>query len=135
MKRGVRVAVAIGVGLVGFGAVTVGVTSVLESRIAFSLLVGLPMGLYAGVTALFAAYVGLAARDQRRTGGSTPAMRRRVAAVVATVGTYVVVAVAGFGVFYLFDASIGIGLLTAGLPVLLVLAAIAGNALGCVGAR
>ncbi|GCF12707.1 hypothetical protein Harman_06420 [Haloarcula mannanilytica] len=123
MNTYVRIVVALLLGAFAFAVTTVAVTAGFEPQIEFSLLIGLPMGVSAGLTALFAGYVLLLHRDQAALGTvSKRAVRLRLAALAA-VADFVVVTAVGVGLYAFADASIGIGLLVAGLPVTLVLAA------------
>jgi hypothetical protein len=118
-----RVIVSILVGVVAFALVTVGVTSGLQPRIEFSLIVGLPMGVFAGITAVGATYAELAYRGRRATDTITPAARRGRWAAGVAVLAYALVAVVGLALYLLADVSAALGLLTVGLPVALVVAA------------
>ena len=55
----IQIAISFMAGILGFALVAVGATAGFESRTAFSLMIGLLMGVYADLTALFATYVGL----------------------------------------------------------------------------
>jgi len=126
MNTHVRIVVALLLGAFAFAVTTVAVTAGFEPQIEFSLLIGLPMGVWAGLTALFAGYVLLWHRDRATAGTvSKRAVRLRLAALAA-VASFLVVTVVGVALYTLADASIGIGLLVAGLPVAVVLAAAMG---------
>nr|WP_303647530.1 hypothetical protein [Haloarchaeobius amylolyticus] len=122
--------VALVAGILGFALVTVAVTAGFESEIAFSLLIGLPMGVYAGTTAVFVAYVGLWYRDRVATGepGRTAARLRWSA--VASVAAFVLSTALGLALYLVFDASIGIGMLVLGVPAVVLVAAIVGYVVG-----
>ena len=126
MDTHVRIVVSLLLGAFAFAVTTVAVTAGFEPQIEFSLLIGLPMGVSAGLTALFAGYVLLWHRDRAALGAvSERAARLRLAALAAVAGFLVVTAV-GVGLYALADASIGVGLLVAGLPVTVVLTAAVG---------
>ncbi|MDS0222535.1 hypothetical protein NDI54_14415 [Haloarcula sp. S1AR25-5A] len=126
MNTYVRLVVALLVGALAFAITTVSVTSGFEPQIEFSLLIGLPMGLSAGLTALFAGYVLLWHRDRAAAGAvSERAVRLRMAALAA-VADFFVVTIVGVALYVLASGSLGIGLLVAGLPVTLLLAAAVG---------
>ncbi|WP_424004280.1 hypothetical protein ACOZ4I_06775 [Haloarcula salina] len=126
MNRYLRGLVSLGLGVVAFGVTTVAVTAAFEPQIEFSLLIGLPVGISAGLTALFAGSVLLWYRDRTAAGTVSERARRLRAAALATVADFIAVTAAGVGLYALASDSIGIGLLVAGLPVTLVLAAIVG---------
>lgn len=126
MNTVTRVVAGLLAGVVGFAVAAVAVTAGFEPRVEFSLLIGLPVGLYAGLTALFATYVGLWYRDRDGDGSASRSAARRLRAAVAAVAAFVLVAAVGVAVFFLASASAGIALLVVGLPVTLVVAAIAG---------
>jgi hypothetical protein len=121
-----RLAVALLVGIVTAAVVAVGLAAGLQSRIEFSLLVGLPTGVFAGLTALFATYAHLWGR------GATPSVststsaagapvrpgRVRVAraGVAAAVGFGLVGAV-GLGLYLLAGVSTGLSVLILGSPI------------------
>lgn len=134
MDRYVRAVVALLLGVFAFALTAVSVTAGFEPQIEFSLFIGLPMGLSAGLTAVFAGYVLLWDRDSAATGAvADRAARLRLAALAAVVDFFVVTAV-GVALYVFVSGSLGIGLLVAGLPVTLVLAAVAGY-LGADGSR
>jgi hypothetical protein len=120
MNRLTGLAAAIVVGLLAFVAVTVGVTAVLAPRVELSLLVGLPAGIFAGVTALFATATALwygdapVDADGRRPASAS---RWRRAGVGAALGNAVALA-AGAGLFVLAGLSVGLSVLALGGPVL-----------------
>lgn len=126
MNTHVRIVVAMFLGLVAFAVTTVAVTAGFEPQIEFSLLIGLPVGVSAGLTALFAGYVLLWHRD-RAAAGEIPerAVRFRLAAL-ATIADFVTVTAAGVALYVFVGGSLGINLLIAGLPVTLPLAAVVG---------
>ncbi|AUG46923.1 hypothetical protein BVU17_05070 [Haloarcula taiwanensis] len=126
MNTHVRIVVALLLGALVFAVTTVAVTAGFEPGIEFSLLIGFPVGVSAGLTALFAGYVLLWYRDLAAAGTvSERAVRLRLAAL-ATVADLFVVTAAGVTIYTLADGSTGIGLLVAGLPVTLPLAAVVG---------
>lgn len=126
MNRYVRAITALILGVVAFAVTTVAVTAGFEPQIEFSLLVGLPVGVAAGATALFAGYVLLWYREREAAGTvSTRAVRLRLAAL-ATVVDFLAVTAVGVGLYVLAGSGLGIGLLVAGLPVTLLLAAVVG---------
>ncbi|WP_336338128.1 hypothetical protein [Haloarcula brevis] len=126
MNTSVRLVVALLLGALAFAVTTVAVTAGFEPAIEFSLLIGLPMGVSAGLTGLFAGYVLLWHRDRAAAGTlSGRAVRLRAAALAAVADFFVVTAV-GVALYALAVGSLGIGLLVAGLPVTLVLAAAVG---------
>ncbi|MDQ2071690.1 hypothetical protein ACODNH_15560 [Haloarcula sp. NS06] len=126
MNTHVRIVVALLLGAFAFAVTTVAVTAGFEPQIEFSLLIGLPVGVSAGLTALFAGYVLLWHRD-RAAAGAVPerAVRLRLAAL-ATIMDFVTVTAAGAGIYVFVGESLGISLLIAGLPVTLPLAAAVG---------
>lgn len=126
MNTHVRIVVALLLGAFAFAVTTVAVTAGFEPQIEFSLLIGLPVGVSAGLTALFAGYVLLWHRD-RAAAGAVPerAVRLRLAAL-ATITDFVTVTAAGAGIYVFVGESLGISLLIAGLPVTLPLAAAVG---------
>ncbi|WP_058996689.1 hypothetical protein [Haloarcula sp. CBA1127] len=126
MNTHVRIVVALLLGVLVFAVTTVAVTAGFEPQIEFSLLIGLPVGVSAGLTALFAGYVLLWHRD-RAAAGTVPerAVRLRLAAL-ATIADFVTVTAAGVGLYVVLGRSLGISLLIAGLPVTLPLAAAVG---------
>ncbi|AAV45350.1 unknown [Haloarcula marismortui ATCC 43049] len=126
MNTHVRIVVALLLGALVFAVTTVVVTAGFEPQIEFSLLIGLPVGVSAGLTALFASYVLLWHRDQAAAGTvSGRAVRLRLAAL-ATIADFVTVTAAGVGLYVVLGRSLGISLLIAGLPVTLPLAAAVG---------
>ncbi|KAA9396960.1 hypothetical protein Har1130_09700 [Haloarcula sp. CBA1130] len=126
MNTHVRIVVALLLGAFAFAVTTVTVTAGFEPQIAFSLLVGLPVGVSAGLTGLFAGYVLLWYRDRAAVGEiSKRAVRLRLAAL-ATVADFAVVTAAGVALYAFAGSSLGISLLVAGLPVTLPLAAAIG---------
>lgn len=126
MNTYVRIVVALLLGALAFAVTTVAVTASFEPEIEFSLLIGLPMGVSAGLTGLFAGYVLLWYRDRAAAGTvSDRAARLRVAALAAVANFFVVTA-AGVAIYVFVDGSTGIGLLVAGLPVTLSLAVAVG---------
>jgi len=126
MHTYVRIVVALLLGTLAFAGTTVAVTAAFEPEIAFSLLIGLPMGVSAGLTGLFAGYVLLWYRDRAAAGAvSERAVRLRMAALAAVIDFFVVTAV-GVALYTLAIGSVGISLLVAGLPVTLLLAAAVG---------
>ncbi|EMA07566.1 hypothetical protein SAMN05443574_106240 [Haloarcula vallismortis] len=129
MNTHVRIVVTLLLGALVFAVTTVAVTAGFEPQIEFSLLIGLPVGLSAGLTGLFAGYVLLWYRD-RAAAGAVPerAVRLRLAAL-ATIADFVVVTAAGVALYVYGDGSLGISLLVAGLPVTLPLAAAIGYGL------
>jgi len=128
MNTHVRIVVALLLGVLAFAVTTVSVTAGFEPQIEFSLLIGLPVGVSAGLTGLFAGYVLLWYRDQAAGAVSERAVRLRLAAL-ATIADFVVVTTAGVALYAFADGSLGISLLIAGLPVTLPLAAAVGYAL------
>ncbi|MUV56325.1 hypothetical protein [Halogeometricum sp. CBA1124] len=126
MNTFARIAIALVVGSLGFAVVAVGITAALEPWVAFSLIVGLPVGLSAGLTAAFATYAGLRYRDQVRRGSVSNSAVRTLWAGITAVLDFVTVTALGLTVYFLVDGSLGIGLLVVGLPVTLLLAAVAG---------
>jgi hypothetical protein len=120
MNRLTRLAVATVVGLLAFVAVTVAATAVLAPRVELSLLVGLPAGVFAGVTALFATATALRYRDAPvDADGRRPASagRWRRAGVGAALGNAVALA-GGAALFVLADLGVGLSVLALGGPVL-----------------
>lgn len=97
-------------GLATFIVVGVAVTELLQSRIAFSLLVGLPAGLVAG--ALTAALVAWGVTE------GAPAQRRRLATAFGTFGVgFLVVLIAGsflpVGMAFTIVIGVGVGIVVA----------------------
>jgi hypothetical protein len=121
-----RAAISLLVAIVAFGIATVGITAALQPRIEFSLLVGLPVGVFAGLTALFAAYVRLRYRDERAKESPSWSMRRWSRAAVAAVLALVVVTALGLALYALGSLGFAVGVLTVGLPVTVPVAAVAG---------
>lgn len=105
------------VGLVVFAVVTVAGAVAFEPRIEFSLLVGLPMGIYAGVTLAITTAAGLRYRAERTGGSLRESTRRRVRAAVAATLALVCSGTVGAVVFVAVDATTGLGILLFGLPV------------------
>jgi len=126
MNTHVRILVALLLGAFAFAVTTVAVTAGFEPQIEFSLLIGLPVGVSAGLTALFAGYVLLWHRDRMALGTVSERATRLRLAALAAVADFLVVTAVGVALYALADASIGIGLLVAGLPVTVVLAAAVG---------
>ncbi len=118
--------VSLALGVVAFVVTTVAVTAGFEPQIEFSLLIGLPMGVTAGLTAFFAGSVLLWYRDRTAAGAVSGRAVRLRAAALAAVADFLAVAAAGVGLYVVASDSIGIGLLVAGLPVTVVLAAVVG---------
>ncbi|MHC3380399.1 hypothetical protein [Haloarcula sp. H-GB5] len=126
MDTHVRIVVALVFGVVTFAVTTVVVTAGFEPGIEFSLLIGLPVGVSGSLTALFASYVLLWHRDQAAAGTVSGRAARLRLAALAAVADFFVVTAAGVTLYTLADGSMGIGLLVAGLPVTLPLAAVVG---------
>ncbi|MFU1782122.1 hypothetical protein ACM16X_12130 [Haloarcula japonica] len=126
MNTYVRIVVALLLGAFAFAVTTLVVTAGFEPGIEFSLLIGLPVGVSAGLTALFAGYVLLWHRDQAAVGEVPDRVVRLRLAALATIADFFVVTAAGVILYTLADGSMGIGLLVAGLPVTLPLAAVVG---------
>lgn len=126
MNTYVRLVVALLFGALAFAVTTVAVTSGFEPQIEFSLLIGLPMGVSAGLTALFAAYVLLWHHDRAAAGAVSERVVRLRMAALAAVADFFVVTIVGVALYVLASGSIGIGLLVAGLPVTLLLATAVG---------
>ena len=105
------------VGLVGFAVVTVAVAAAVEPRIEFSLLVGLPLGVYAGVTLVITTATGLRYRTERADGTLRAATRRRFRAAVAAMLALVCTGAVGSVVFLAVDGTTGLQILLFGLPV------------------
>jgi hypothetical protein len=123
MKTHVRIVVALLIGVVALAVTTVSVTAGFEPQIEFSLLIGLPVGVSAGLTGLFAGYVLLWHRDRAATGELSDRAARLRLAALATSADFVVVTAAGVALYVFGNRGLGISLLVAGLPVTLPLAA------------
>ena len=126
MNTHVRIVVALLLGVLVFAVTTVAVTAGFEPQIEFSLLIGLPVGVSAGLTALFAGYVLLWHRDRAAVGEVPERAVRLRLATLATIVDCVTVTAAGIGLYVFLGRSLGISLLIAGLPVTLPLAAAVG---------
>ncbi|WP_439026412.1 hypothetical protein [Haloarchaeobius sp. DT45] len=126
MNTFVRVLVALVAGILGFAVVTVAVTVGFAPEIEFSLLIGLPMGVYAGLTTVFATYAGLWYRDQVAAGPATERATRVLWSAAAAVAAFVVTTVLGVLLYLVFDVSIGIGVLVLGVPAVVFVAAVGG---------
>ena len=115
-------------GIFGFVLVTVAVTEALDPYVWPSVMLGLPVGLVAGVATTELAYLGLTAWSERaRTGSVSPATRTRFRTAVAAVAGFT----AGGGLaFAVLAQQIGIAtaMMWVGLPVGLVTAAVAAYA-------
>jgi hypothetical protein len=126
MNTYVRVVLALLLGALAFVVTAVAVTAGFEPEIEFSLLVGLPVGVSAGLTGLFAGYVLLWHRDRAAAGTLSDRLARLRVAALAAVADFFLVTAAGVAIYAFADGSTGIGLLVAGLPVTLSLAAAVG---------
>jgi hypothetical protein len=126
-----RALVSLLVGVVAFLLVGTSVTVWMVRWIELSLMLGIPMGLGAGLTALAVTYTALEYRAERVVGSVTPAATRRLWTATAAAVAYVVVAVAGFALFFFGDGDDGVWVLLFGLP----LAVLAGAVAGYVAAR
>lgn len=126
----VRIVVSLFAAVVAFAVATVGVTAAFESQIEFSLLVGLPVGISAALTALFATYVALWYRDLQGTSTVTPSATRLRWAAIATVVDVVGVTALGVALSLLGWGGLGIAMLIAGLPATLLFAALVGYLVG-----
>lgn len=82
-------------GVVVFALVAVGVTEALASRIWLSVMVGLPVGIVAGLTAVALTYLGVTYRAERASTGKASA--RTVAHLWATVAALLAFFVVGGG--------------------------------------
>ncbi|MCT9096735.1 hypothetical protein [Haloarchaeobius sp. HME9146] len=126
MNTVIRAIAALLAGLAGFVIATVGTTALLASRIEFSLLVGLPVGVYAGLTLLFGSFLALWYRDQAAVGDPTEGVTRGLwagaAAIVALVGTIAV----GLALYIVAGLSVGLTVLLFGVPAALLVAGVIG---------
>ena len=129
MSTHVRIVVALLLGVLAFAVTTVSVTAGFEPQIEFSLLIGLPVGVSAGLTALFTGYVLLWHHDRAAVGEISERAACLRLAALATVADFVVVTAVGVALYLFADGSLGISLLVAGLPVTLPLAAAIGYVL------
>ncbi|MFC7131709.1 MULTISPECIES: hypothetical protein [Salinibaculum] len=118
-------------GFVGFALVGIAVTEALDPYIWPSAMLGLPVGLLAGVATAALAYLGLTALDERASTGSvSERTRRRTLATVAAVLGFA--GGGGLAVAVLASQQVGVAtaILSGGLPVGLVTAAVAAYAVG-----
>ncbi len=119
------------VGVLCFLIVGASVTVGLVPWIELSLMLGIPMGASAGLTALFSTYTALEYRAVRATGTiSQPVIRRLWTAAGATV-TYVFTTAVGFALFFFGNALDGLWVLLFGLPMVV----LAGALLAYIAAR
>ncbi|WP_267639555.1 hypothetical protein [Haloarchaeobius amylolyticus] len=126
MKTIVRALVAVLAAILGFVLTTVGVTALLAPQIEFSLLVGLPVGVYAGLTALFATFVGLWYRDQTATGTPTEGVTRGLWAAGGAVLGFLGTVAFGLGLYLGAGMSMGLTVLLFGVPAVLLVAGVVG---------
>lgn len=114
------------VGVVGFLAVGIGVTEALDPYVWPSLMLGLPAGLVAGVALALLAFLGLTYREEVAATGraSERTMRRLRGAVGGILGF---VAGGGIAMAILWTQAVGLAtaMLFGGLPVGIVVAALA----------
>ena len=127
MNKYMKLFVSLFVGLLGFVAVGVAVTELLDPYIWPSLMLGLPIGLVAGIAFIPLAYLGITYWEERQTTGtaSEETVRRLWTTVAALFGF-----LAGGGVAVAILASQAMGLasaiLLAGFPVGIVSGALVG---------
>ena len=95
MNTHVRIVVAPLLGVLVSAVTTLSVTAGFEPQIEFSLLIGLPVGVSAGLTGLFAGYVLLWHRDRAAAGELSDRVARLRLAALATIADFVVVTAAG----------------------------------------
>jgi hypothetical protein len=126
-----RTLVSLLVGVVAVLLVGASVTVWLVRWIELSLMLGIPMGLGAGLTALAATYTALEYRAERATGSVAPAVTRRLWTATAAAVAYVLAAGVGFTLFFFGNGDDGVWVLLFGLP----LAVLAGAVVGYVAAR
>lgn len=132
MKTLSRVLLSLLVGAVAFGVAAVLTTAGFEPWIELSLVVGVPVGISAGLTATFLTYAGLRFRELPADSVDRRFAKGMLGAAIAAAVGFVVVTALGVAVFFLGDRSLGVGVLVAGLPVALVLAAVVGYVLAVV---
>ncbi|MFC7044425.1 hypothetical protein ACFQH6_02500 [Halobacteriaceae archaeon GCM10025711] len=130
MHWALEAAASLVVGVLAFAAATVAVTAVLDPHVGFSLLVGLPAGFTTGIAAVGGTYAALSFRDERATGEVSRRTAARFWAAVATVAGMAVVVLVATVAFLVEDHGAVIVLLAVGLPVAVVVSAVAGYVWG-----
>lgn len=112
-----RVFGSLAVGVVCFLVVGAAATVGFVRWIELSLMLGIPMGLTAGLTGLVATYVVLEYRTARTAGTVTDPIVGRLWTGLAAVVAYVLATLVGLGLFFLGDGDDGVFVLLFGLPV------------------
>lgn len=121
-----RALVSLVAGVVAAVAVGVGVTALLAPYVWPSALVGLPVGLVAGVATVALAWLGVAYRAERaETGHASATTVRRLWTTLAAVVGFVLGGALAVAVLATQAVGLATALLTGGLPVGLVSAAVA----------
>lgn len=122
-----KLAAGLVAGAAAFVLVAIGVTSLFGPQIEFSLFVGLPVGLWAGIATATLVAVGLWYRDAAAEATLEPWLVRSLWAAVAVAVDVVVVFALGTAWYYLLDGGAdALGLLIFGIPVTMVAAAVVG---------
>ncbi|MFC4406393.1 hypothetical protein [Haloarchaeobius iranensis] len=108
--------VSLAVGLLAFLATGIAVTAVLDPYIWPSLLVGAPVAVTVGVTALLAAVATLRYRERRRVGELDAGAVAAYRAAVVAVATCLVVVPLGTATIVFDVGEFGVAVLVFGLP-------------------
>lgn len=116
--------VSLVVGLLAFLATGIAVTAVLDPYIWPSLLVGAPVAVTVGATALFATVATLRYRERRRVGTLDAGAVAAYRAAVVAVATCLVVVPLGTAAVVFDVGELGIAVLVFGLPASVLLAAV-----------
>lgn len=111
-----RVVGSLLVGILCFFIVGASVTVGVVRWIELSLLLGIPMGLTAGLTALFATYATLEYRTSRASGAVSQSVVRRLWTAGGAAVAYVLATVVGFVLFFYGNGDDGVWVLLFGLP-------------------
>ena len=119
------------VGTLCFVLVGASVTVGMVRWIELSLMVGIPMGLSAGLTALLATYAALEYRERRASGSVSRPVVRRLWTASGAVVAYVLASVVGFVLFFFGNGDDGVWVLLFGLPIVV----LSGALVAYVGAR
>jgi hypothetical protein len=126
MNRIVRIVAALVVGVVGFLAVGLAVSVVLDPYVWPSLFVGLPVGFASGVAAAVLSYAGLTYLSERDSEGTiSPATAERLWAAIAAVGGFLLASIVTVVAATVLALPVATTMLTIWLPLSLVGAAVA----------